>query len=188
MDIPFEIRDALFFGFFYVSLGYTIYSRDWQPSPERSTLYLGATVLFGALHLGERYVLGYVLTGETIGQGVYAPSYTIATALGTVSLFCFLLSRPGLGRSTALPSWGRRYAVGIYVAHPPVLFVLETASETVSPFGYEISNTILWHLGSTPATVLGALIVYLASRKLRAIAGDGNGLPRSERLRNIGSK
>lgn len=33
IDIPFETRDALFFGFFYTSLGYWIASSDWQPIP-----------------------------------------------------------------------------------------------------------------------------------------------------------
>jgi len=35
VDIPLEIRDALFFGFFYTSLGYMIHARSWGPSSER---------------------------------------------------------------------------------------------------------------------------------------------------------
>ncbi|WP_255681852.1 acyltransferase [Natrinema sp. SYSU A 869] len=184
VDIPFEIRSALFFGFFYTSLGYYIYSHEWQPAPERSTLYLGTTILFGVLHIGERYVLGYAITDQTVSQGIYAPSYTIATALVTLSLFVFLLSRPNLGRDTALPVWGKKYAVGIYVTHPPVLFILEKAGESLSLFGHEIQNTILWHLVLTPATFAGALLVYLSVRNLRAIEIDGFSLPRSRQIRN----
>jgi len=69
VDIPFAVRDGLFFGFFYTSLGYAIYSYDWQPDTDRSTLYLGLTILFGALHIGERYVLGYVITESTVAGG-----------------------------------------------------------------------------------------------------------------------
>ncbi|SEW00151.1 acyltransferase [Natrinema salifodinae] len=183
VDVPFEIRDALFFGFFYTSLGYVIYSSDWQPSSERSTLYLGATVGFGALHLVERYVLGYVFSGETIVQGVYTASYTIATALVTVSLFLFLLSRPNLGKATPLPSWGK-YAVGIYVAHPPVLYVLERTGEAL--LGNGTWSAILWHLGLTPATFFGALLVYLAAHRLGLIEIGGSHLPRLRRRRNTG--
>lgn len=168
VDIPFEIRDALFFGFFYTTLGYYISSHDWQPDPERSTLYLGATVLFGVLHVGERYVLGYVLTDQTVTQSVYTSSYTIATALFTVSLFLFLLSRPDLGRSTRLPSWGN-YAVGIYVAHPPVLYVLERTSEALSAVGYDVSSTLAWHFVLTPATFFGAFFLYVTVHKLGVI-------------------
>ncbi|WP_436345023.1 acyltransferase [Natronorubrum sp. FCH18a] len=183
VDVPFEVRDALFFGFFYTSLGFHIASREWRPKPERSALYLGATVLFGALHLGERYVLGYVLTGESVGQTVYASSYSITTALLTLSLFVFLLSRPDLGRSTPLPSWGT-YAVGIYVTHPAVLFALELAGELLGTAGYPVENTILWHLVLTPATFFGALLVYLAAHTVGAIEIGGTHLPSIRRIRN----
>lgn len=182
VDVPFQVRDALFFGFFYTSLGYHVYSNDWRPTPERSTLYLGATVLFGALHVGERYVLGYVLTGKTVAQGVYAPTYTVATALVTLSLFLFLLSRPRLGAGSPLPSWGRRYAVGIYVAHPPVLAALEGAGEVLHAQGYDATGALAWHLVSTPATFFGALLVYVAVRELRAV--DGAALSVLRRIRN----
>lgn len=181
VDVPFRIRDALFFGFFYTSLGYYISSHDWQPDTERSVLYLGATVLFGALHLGERYVLGYVLTEQTVTQGVYSPSYTIGTALLTVSLFLFLLSRPELGTSTLLPSWGK-YAVGVYVTHPPVLFVLQKTSEALGAVGYDVSNTIVWHFVLTPATFFGALLVYVAAHKLGVVEIGGIHLPNVRRI------
>ncbi|QLK27828.2 acyltransferase [Natrinema zhouii] len=184
IDIPFVVRDGLFFGFFYTSLGYAIYSHDWQPDLDRSTLYLGLTVLFGALHIGERYVLGYVITDSTVAQGVYWSSYTIGTALVTVSLFVFLLSRPDLGTSTAVPSWGRNYAVGIYVAHPPVLFVLEEGAEVLNSSGYEVQNTILWQFVLTPATFFGALLVYIAVSKLRPVRLGGFSLPRGNWMQN----
>ncbi|WP_226039288.1 acyltransferase [Natrinema sp. DC36] len=184
VDIPFAIRDGLFFGFFYTSLGYAIYSREWQPDTDRSTLYLGVTVLFGGLHIGERYVLGYVITESTVSQGVYWASYTVGTALVAVSLFVFLLSRPDLGASTAVPSWGRNYAVGIYVAHPPVLYVLEKGAEALSASGYEIRHTILWHLVLTPATFFGALLLYITVSKLRRIRVGGFSLPRGNWMQN----
>lgn len=183
VDVPFEIRDALFFGFFYTSLGYFLYSHEWQPRSDRSRWYLGATVLFGVLHLAERYALGYVLTDETIGQSVYTSSYSIATALVALSLFVFLLSRPDLGRSTPVPSWGK-YAVGIYVTHPAVLFALERGGEMLGSFGYDVENTILWHLVLTPATFFGALLVYVAAHNDGAIEIGGTHLPSIRRIRN----
>lgn len=184
IDVPFRIRDALFFGFFYTSLGYYIYSCEWQPNTDQSTLYLSATGLFGVLHIGERYVLGYVLTGKTFVQGVYSPEYTIGTALVTTSLFVFLLSRPDLGKFTSFPSWGK-YAVGIYVAHPPVLYTLRRASEALSMIGYDIRNTILWHLVLSPTTFIGALLIYVTAHKLGVIEKGGIHLPRPGWIRNL---
>lgn len=182
VGVPFEVRDALFFGFFYTSLGYALHWSEWRPSSDRSALLLGTTVLFGALHVGERYVLGYVLTGETFGHSVYTSSYTITTALITLSLFLFLLSRPTLGARTPLPAWGK-YAVGVYVAHPAVLFALETTAEVLEGAGYEIQTTLLWHFALTPATFFGALLVYIAAHRVGAVKIGGSHLPS---VRSIG--
>jgi surface polysaccharide O-acyltransferase-like enzyme len=177
VDVPFEVRDALFFGFFYTSLGYYLYSLDWQPNADRSRLYLSATALFAAFHVGERYVLGYVLTGDSFGHSVYTASYTIGTALFTISLFVFLLSRPTLGKHTSLPSWGR-YAVGIYVVHPAVLYPLERVDLILLLTGYDISNTLFWHLALTLGTFFGALFVYILAQKLGAVEKVKISLPR----------
>lgn len=183
VDIPFKTRDALFFGFFYTSLGYWIAASDWQPNSKHSSFYLGTTILVSILHIGERYVLGYVLTGETLAQGVYTASYTIGTAFLTISLFVFLLSRPNLGRSTPVPSWGK-YAVGIYVVHPAVLFVFERTDGLLHYIGIETTTTLLWHLLLTPATLVGSLLVYLVAYKVGLIEIGGDHLPRLSRIRN----
>jgi surface polysaccharide O-acyltransferase-like enzyme len=168
VDVPFEVRDALFFGFFYTSLGYYLYVLDWQPSTERSGLYFAATAFFAVFHVGERYMLGYVLTGDSISHSVYTASYTIGTALFTISLFVFLLSRPNLGKDTSLPSWGK-YAVGIYVVHPAILYPVERVDRVLYQIGYDVSNTLFWHLTLTFGTFFGALLVYILARKLGAI-------------------
>ncbi|APX95266.1 acyltransferase [Natronorubrum daqingense] len=186
VDIPFEVRDAVFFGFFYTSLGYVIYSQGLTPRRDHSTTYLGLTVLFTAVHVGERYVLGYVLTGETITQEVYVSSYTIGTALATFFLFMYLLSRPNLGKGTPVPSWGT-YAVGIYVVHPAVLYPLERFDEVLRVLGYDIGNTLAWHLLLLWATFFGALLIYLVAQKIGALERNRLRLPRIRRIRKFGS-
>lgn len=185
IDIPFEIRDALFFGFFYTSLGYSIYASDWDPSVDRSRRYLGATVFFVVLQLGEYYLLGYVVPGETFGQGVFAPSYAITTVFLTGSLFVYLLSRPRLGASTRLPEWGA-YAVGIYVTHPAVLAGLRLLDDGLTTLGYPYDGTLLWHLTATPVTFFGGLAVYLAAHKIGVIEIGGSHLPGVSRIRKYG--
>ena len=160
-EIPIQTRDPLFFGFFYTALGYVIASSEWRPSADRRLVYLSATVLFGVFHVVERYAFGYVLQDQTVAEGIYAPSYTIGTILVTVSLFCFLLATPRLGRGTVLPALGRRYAVGIYVVHPAVLFVLEQFRDELSLGGTPLGETVLWHFVFTPATFFGAFLVCL---------------------------
>lgn len=184
IDIPFEIRDALFFGVFYTTLGYSLYTWDWQPKSTASKWYLGLVVFFSLLQLGEFYLLGYILPNEPIGQSVYAPSYAITTVLLTLSLFLYLLSNPKLGTSTPLPQWGK-YAVGIYVAHPPVLYVLHGVRDALEMAGYEVTKTILWHLLLTPATFFGALLLYLTAHKLQIIEIGGSHVPQVPQIRNL---
>jgi surface polysaccharide O-acyltransferase-like enzyme len=186
LAVPFEIRDALFFGFFYTSLGFTIARRDWEPSTDRSRLYLGLTLGFAALQLVELYVLGYLLRGESFGAYVYAPSYGISTALFTASLFLFLLSRPQLGVDTPLPSWSK-YAVGIYVTHPAVFALIRAGRDVLAQVGYTVDGTIVWHLLLTPALFYLSYLVYIAADRLRVIEIGGSHLPGRPWLRSIRS-
>ncbi|OIB56373.1 acyltransferase [Natrialba sp. SSL1] len=177
VDVPFEVRDALFFGFFYTSAGYILHRIDWHPSADRSRFLLGATALFAVVHVAERYALGYVLPGSSVADGVYTASYTIGTALVTISLFLFLLSRPTLSKNTPLPSWGK-YAVGIYVVHPAVLYPLERLDQIAQLAGYDIGNTLLWHLTLTPAVFGVSLLIYIGALKVGAIEGGRVRFPR----------
>ena len=186
VDVPFEIRDALFFGFFYTSLGYTIHKRGWEPSADRGRLLAGLVGLFAVLQLVELYVLGYRLPGEAFGAYVYAPSYGLSTALLTVSLFLFLLSRPRLGVDTPLPSWGT-YAVGIYVVHPAVFALIRAGRDVLEAVGYTIDGTIIWHLLLTPMLFLLSFLVYLAADRLRVIEIGGTHWPGEPWLRAIRS-
>ncbi|EMA62475.1 acyltransferase family protein [Halorubrum lipolyticum] len=180
VDLPVDVRDGLFFGFFYVSVGHAIAARGWRGGSGRSGTLLAATVGFGILHVVERYAVGYALGGASVATGVYAPSFTVGTAAFAVSLFLYLLSRPGLGASTHLPAWGS-YAVGVYVAHPPVLAILDRIGDQALVGGTPLAETLGWHLAYAPATFLVALGVYLAAHRLGVIEIGGSHLPRLPR-------
>jgi len=186
VEVPFEIRDALFFGFFYTSLGYTIRTRGWEPSADRGRALAGLVGVFAVLQLVEFYVLGYPLQEEPFGGSVYAPSYGIATALVTTSLFLLLLSRPRLGADTPLPSWGT-YAVGIYVVHPAVFALIRAGRDVLESMGYTVDGTILWHLLLTPTLFVASFLVYLAADRLHVIEMGGTHWPGGPWLRAMRS-
>ncbi|WP_049928878.1 acyltransferase [Halopiger goleimassiliensis] len=156
VHVPLETRDALFFGFFYTSLGYCLRSWDWSPDPSRRGRYLALAVLFGIVHLLERYALGYVLGDASMRHGVYEPEYTLATALFVAALFVFLLSSPSLGRTTRLPEIGAN-AVLIYVAHPIVLYSLDETAKFLGVGDFALPVTLLWHLLLVPVAYVGTL-------------------------------
>lgn len=186
VNVPFEVRDAVFFGFFYTSLGYTIAAREWRPSTDHSRLLGGLVGLFVLLQLLELYVLGYPVRGEPFGAYVYAPSYGISTALLTTSLFLYLLSRPRLGVDTPLPSWST-YAVGIYVVHPAVLAAIRAVRDILAAGGVVIDETLIWHVVLTPTLFVGSWLVYLTADRLRVIEIGGTHWPGRPWLRAIRS-
>jgi len=159
LDVPVRTRDALFFGFFFTSVGYSIRSSTWSPSRDRSALYLGLVGAFAVANLAERYLLGYVATGGTIEQSIYAPDYTFTTAFFAVACFVFVLSRPALGRGTALPRLGRCVVV-IYVLHPLVLYSLLGIGRASATIGSAPVATLAWHLVVLVASYFGALGLY----------------------------
>lgn len=181
VDFPFETRDALFFGFFYTSIGYSISAQGWEPSKEKSRLLFSLICIFVIFQFIEFYIFGYPVRGEPFGAYVYAQSYGISTALLSTTLFLFLLSRPKLFADTPLPAWGT-YAVGIYITHPTVFAILRGFRDTVESMGYAVDSTIVWHLILTPATIMGALSVYLLAHKLRIIKIGGSHFPKKPRL------
>jgi len=183
VGVPFEVRDGLFFGFFYVSLGYAIARRGWRPAPERSGTLLALVGGFAALQLAEFALLGYLLRGAAFGSYVFAPSYGVATAGLTLSVFLFLLSRPSLGADTPLPSWGA-YAVGIYVTHPVVLAAVRGVRDALAASGHETGAAVFWHLGATPSVLLGALGLYLLAHRLRIVEIGGTHFPGAPLLRS----
>ncbi|MFC6716217.1 acyltransferase [Natrialbaceae archaeon GCM10025810] len=160
VHVPLETRDPLFFGFFYTALGFYVRSWEWEPRRDRSGLYLILTVVFGAAHVAERYVLGYVLTGDSFSHAVYGPDYSFATVPFATALFLFVLSRPSLGKSSRLPTLGT-YAVVIYVVHPLVLYALVGLGEGLDQAGYAVASTVAWHLALTPVAYAGSLGLYL---------------------------
>ncbi|MFC5278588.1 acyltransferase family protein [Halorubrum rubrum] len=176
VDVPFEVRDGLFFGFFYVSLGYAIARHGWNPSRDRSGILLALVACFVVLQIVEFSLLGYPLRGESFGSYVFAPSFGVTTAFLTLSLFLFLLSRPTLGAGTPLPSWGV-YAVGIYVTHPVVLAAIRGLRDALAAAGWETVAAAFWHVGGTPSTVAGALGVYLLAHRLRIVEIGGSHFP-----------
>lgn len=186
IHLPFDVRDGLFFGFFYVSAGYAVARRGWRAGDGRSRDLFAAAVAFGALHVAERYAMGYVLSDASVATEVYAPSFSVATAPFAVALFLYLLSRPSLGASTPLPDWGA-YAVGVYVVHPPVLATLEQVADGLVVGGTPLAETVGWHLAFTPATFLLALGAYLAAHRLGVIEIGGSHVPRTPDLSRLTS-
>ncbi|ELZ09420.1 acyltransferase 3 [Halovivax asiaticus JCM 14624] len=140
-----QARDALFFGAFYTTLGYCMHTWSWHPDPDRRNRYLGLAALGAIGHLAEHYVLGYVLTDETLRTTAYTPEFSLLTVFYSTALFCYVLATPSLGRETPVPTIGR-YAVGVYVYHPIALFALDGVAAFLGVANAGLLAVIGWEL------------------------------------------
>lgn len=181
LDVPGPTRDALFFGFFYVALGYQLRVTDWRPDTTRSRLYLGVVLGLVSVQLAEQYFIGYVLRDATLAQDVVLTQYTLSTTLFVTALFVYALSAPNLGRETRLPALGK-YAVGVYLIHFPVVRVFEAIEGLATAAGFDPSTTIWWHLSLVPVIYGLSLVSYLALDCVGIIDIGGSHIPRLRRV------
>ncbi|WP_435332822.1 acyltransferase [Haloarchaeobius sp. TZWWS8] len=183
VHVPFRTRDALFFGFFYVALGYTFNTVDWSPSEDRSQLYLGAVVALAGVQLLEQYAIGYVIRENTLSQELFLTEYTISTVFFVVAVFAYALSNPQLGRDTSLPSVGR-HALGIYLLHVPVFRLIHATRRFWEPaIGFDPTGTLLWQLAIVPVVYVLSLTVYRFMDRVGVIETDGSHIPFLHRIR-----
>ncbi|WP_435358828.1 acyltransferase [Haloarchaeobius sp. DFWS5] len=173
-DVPFRTRDALFFGFFYVALGYTVNERDWTPREDRSHVYLGAVCVFVVAQLVEQYAIGYLIRDNVFGQEIYLTAYTLSTVFFVLAVFAYALSNPQWGKNTVLPKVGR-HALGIYLLHVPVFRAIHASKRLWMPaLGFDVTSTLLWQLAITPVVYVLSLAVYLSLARVNVIELDGS--------------
>ena len=183
LTLPVSTRDALFFGFFYTALGYWLGTRNPTVRAKRRPLLVGAFVVGSIGSVAERYVVGYVLGDASFASEVYTAEYSAMTVLAAVALFYLVLATPRFGANTRLPRVGR-YAVGIYVCHPLILFSLVAAAEVLAIDGIALQQTVLWHLVLTPVAFVGAYVGYRAMVGRGIVDPGGSHLPSVERVRS----
>lgn len=182
-DLPFQVRDAVFFGVFYVALGFQISRLDWRPSEHKRYLLLALTGVFFILQIIEQYIVGYVVRDLTLSETVYTTSYTFSTIFLAVFLFGYLLANRDLGKGTALPEIGE-YAVGIYLLNPVVLKPIWGMKEAIiAVAGIDISNFLIWHLIVLPIVYYLSLKIYLLFGRIGLVEFGGSHVPRWGRIR-----
>jgi peptidoglycan/LPS O-acetylase OafA/YrhL len=182
LEVPLRTRDALFFGFFYVALGYTLRSVDWRPNEDRRHVYLGVVGLFAGLQLVEQYAIGYVVRDNVLSQEVQLTAYTLSTVFFVLAIFGYALSNPNWGRGTVLPRVGR-HALGIYLVHVPVFRAVHATRRVWGPtLGFDPTSTLLWQVAITPLVYVLSLGVYLLMGRVGIVELGGSHMPWLNRL------
>ncbi|WP_330632024.1 acyltransferase [Halocatena halophila] len=176
-DIGLQTQDALFFGFFYVALGFHLRKSDFSPTVANRRRYLGGICVFLLLQLLEQYLIAYHANGLVFGQEIYFTEFTMSTAPLVFFIFAFALATPELGKGTILPRLGT-HAGGVYLVHLPVYHAVQAVQTGLVPIiGIELSSTVLYQLLIAPVVYGLSLVVYLGLVNGRVIDPDGSHIP-----------
>ena len=182
LSIP--TRDALFFGFFYVALGFWISAIRWSPSQKRQKTYLGIIAVAIVGQIAEQYAINYLFRGLTISQETYTSEYTLSTIVLVFALFAYALSNPDWAKGTIVPRLGT-LAVGVYLVHFPVFHVLKALNRLlIATNGIDLMSTIVWQFLATPLVYILSVLVYVLIARIGLIEIGGSHVPRLGRIRS----
>ncbi|MCM3668084.1 acyltransferase [Mesobacillus maritimus] len=165
IDLDVNTRDALFFGVFYLTLGYWIGANLTRVQKYllrvKPITYALLFFLFSITSIFER-----VLTKYYFGDG-QGENYYLSTPFLVLSLFLFALTRPETGRGSWMAKVGER-SLGIYVIHVVFINIVKRfSSETF----IIVQESFWWHLLYTPSLFIISYFAYeliqFAKRKYR---------------------
>ena len=148
--IDIRVRDALFYGGFYICLGccFCIYEDKIKNIIcNISWKYLiYAFIIFNILQLYESILAGNRLT------------YSFSTIFITIVLFIIFIKNDHILKDNIINKIGSE-SLGIYLIHPIIIDIIYLAIYIMN-IGH-ISNSIIWQLLFTPIVFVTSYIIYL---------------------------
>ncbi|MCJ8007983.1 acyltransferase [Lederbergia wuyishanensis] len=151
----FQIREVMFFGLFYTTLGAFIAKKEKTfYTFLKAKHYLKLSLVFLLIQVVERSIL-ISKFGESISD-----DYVFSTIFSSLFLFLFALLSPGIGKNSILTKVGEN-AVGIFVIHILVMRIGDSIFKDIE----DIVGYITWNLLYTPIIVIISYLLYLLIQK-----------------------
>lgn len=162
-NIEIATRDTIFFGLFYVTIGYFISEQTIPLKLKlRSNLLLILFFVFNIVALIERFVI--------LGAGTFNSengNYYMSTVFVAVTLFLYALSKKNLGKDSVFNKLSV-HIDRIYVIHVPVMVTYASVFTALGVTAF--IDTVLWQLIFVPIIFITSLIIsYLLDMLLRII-------------------
>ncbi|MCR8641076.1 acyltransferase [Paenibacillus sp. N1-5-1-14] len=160
--LPIETRDALFYGLFYLTLGYymAVHYKSIQSKLMKlpAKIYLALFFFFSITQMMERAYLLYQY-GAGIGENYYFSTIPLI-----VSLILFVLASPALGKGTFVSKIGKT-TVGIYVMHT---FFISLVVNSLDLFGHKaLLSNLMFQIVYTPSILIISYFSYIWVQKMK---------------------
>ncbi len=150
-DFPLETRDAVFFGLFYVTLGFcfsAVFKYEIRKLKVKYLAYL--TILFSLLQLGERALLVFYFDAPWGNYFIFTLPVTITILI--IALQNSLKVTGGMTTTLGMST------LGIYVIHP---LVIENIDFLLKLFHWEyLTSTLAWNIFYTPFVLFTSFYMY----------------------------
>lgn len=173
-------RDALFYGLFYLTLGYWLAGQypklmiKWRRIP--AWAYLALFFLFSAEVIAEQLLLFKPYQSQSIGN------YFISSIPMAACLLMFVLANPRFGERSLFGRIGR-HAEGIFLIH---LFFLDLAQRLIGHLNDEsVYRNFFWNLLSAPVLLVVSYVGYKGLQLLKHKIGTYLVFEKGRRHENV---
>lgn len=152
-ELPLQTRDAVFFGVFYLTLGYFLQQKWGGKIPaDKAKLFLSLFFVFSVLQIIE-----YVAARQFL-NGPAATDYFMMSLPATIFLFLFLLAKPDLKCSGVMGSMAQN-TLGIFLIHPFIIKLYKIAGENLLP--ESIYKSLIWDVLIVPFVFITSFIFVI---------------------------
>lgn len=161
-NFPFDTRNAIFFGVFYTTLGYTIsinYISVIKKVEKLSNRWFTMMISFLLLLQIFERVLSKILWDGPIGE------YFLSTIPLSVILFLYALKNKEFGKKSKIRNFGKNSG-GIYVLHP---FFISLPMIFFEFIDFDVTRYLIFHLAFTPLVFLLSHFCYNNLQKIKNV-------------------
>lgn len=157
-----RVRDAIFFGLFYTTLGAYINKYEYKFKEKIEKInkckYLAIIIFLFGVSIVERCLYLSIFKG--------AGDYFISTIPLSILIFGICLVNTEIFKDTIINRIGK-HTLGIYVIHPLILSIVSLVLLILNMEG--ITNTIIWQVVYTPIVLILSYLIYNMLCKLKQI-------------------
>lgn len=147
-NLDINVRDPLFYGLFYTTLGYFMFLNEQKILKSVENAKLSSLILLFIILQIIQILENYIYGGVT---------YLISTIVIQILLFIILMKHTNIGEKHWISKIGNR-SMGIYLIHPMIIDIIYLIIYKLDI--NTISTTLIWQIVITPIVFILSIFIY----------------------------